>query len=318
MNLLKIRKFPLLLLLPAFLMFFASCESDDVDDMVVADKDRTITEYLGSDSDFSTLSAALERTGLDATLDQENADFTLFAPNNAAFEKMGVDLTSVSNEDLTDILLYHVIQDRRLGVVNLTIENRYFETASSAGPNSNNLSIMLERNNDELMVNGFVSVSSTPNDFKNGVIYEMNDVLSLPTIADIAVNDKNLGRLESALTTASGDLVGLLSGADVYTVFAPIDDGFEDIEDVVDALDADQLANVLSYHVVSGNVLSNDLEDDQTVMTLNGEEITIDIDLGIIRIEDQDNEKALVRISDIQTTNGVVHIISKVLLPSDL
>lgn len=318
MNLLKFKRFPLLLLLPAFLMFFASCESDDVDDMVTADRDRTITEYLGSDKDFSTLNAALERTGLNTTLDSESDNFTLFAPNNAAFEKLGVDLATISDEDLTDILLYHVIQDRAIGVVNLTIENRYFETASSAGPNSNNLSIMLERENDELMVNGLIAVSSTPNDFKNGVIYEMNDVLSLPTIADIAINDKNLGRLETALTSASGDLVDLLSGTDVYTVFAPVDNGFEKIEDVVNALDTDQLANVLSYHVVNGNVLSSDLEDGQMVMTLNGEEVTINVDLGVIRIEFQDGERSLVRLANIQTTNGVVHIINDVLLPNEL
>ena len=78
------------------------------------------------------------------------------------------------------------------------------------------------------------------------------------------------------------------------------------------------MASVLTYHVVEGNFRKDDLEDDQVITTANGETITIDIDLGVVRIEDSTDEKTLVRITDIQTTNGVVHIISEVLMPNEL
>ncbi|MEM8527559.1 MAG: fasciclin domain-containing protein [Bacteroidota bacterium] len=315
MNLLK--KFPAFLFASILAFGFVACESDDVDDMVTADKDKTLTEYISGDSDFSTLSSALERTGLDAVLNDEDADFTLFAPNNAAFTRLGVDLATLSDDDLKDILMYHVIMDDQIRGNDLVFENRYYESASTAGVNGTNLSIMLDREDDQLMVNGIVAVSSTPNDFKNGVIYELNDVLSLPTVADIAINDENLSSLETALTDATGDLVNLLSGTTVYTVFAPINDAFEDDEETLATLNAEQLANILSYHVVAGNVVSDDLEDDQVVATLTGEEITIDIDLGIVRIQDAEGNKTLVNIRDIQTTNGVVHIIDDILMPSE-
>jgi len=315
MNLLK--RISAFLFVSVLAFGFIACESDDVDDMVKSDKDKTLTEYISEDANFSTLSAALERTGLNEVLEDEDADFTLFAPNNAAFTKLGVDLVTLPDEDLKNILMYHVIIDDRIKTNDLIFENRYFESASTAGLNNTNLSIIIDREDDQLMVNSFVAVSSTANDFKNGVIYELNDVLKLPTIADIAINDEKLSSLESALIDASGDLVSLLSGETAYTVFAPINDAFEDDEEILSTLKAEQLANILSYHVVNGSVRADDLTDDQVVTTLNGEEITIDIDLGIIRIEDADGNKTLVNIRDIQTTNGVVHIIDDILMPSE-
>lgn len=315
MNLLK--KLPSLLFLMALSVSFIGCESDDVDDDVKANKDITISEFLSDDDNFNTLRDALDRTNLTSVLDDEDGDFTLFAPNDDAFERMGVDLSTVSNEDLMNILMYHVIQDDRIGLGDLVFENRYYETASAAGPNNNNLSILLERKDDVLRVNGMTAISSTPNDFKNGVIYELSDVLSLPNIVDIVTADDELENLGAALTTASGDLIDLLSGTDVYTVFAPRDEAFDDIEDVTSTLTVDELSDILTYHVLVGNVRFDDLDDDQVITTANGETITIDIDLGILRIEDQDDNKTLVLIRDIQATNGVVYVINDVLMPSE-
>lgn len=315
MNFLK--QLPSLFLLMALSVSFIGCESDDVDDDVKANKDITISEFLSDDDNFNTLSEALSRTNLTSILDDEDGDFTLFAPNDDAFERMGVDLGTISDDDLMDILMYHVIQDDRIGFTDLVFENRYYETAAEAGPDDENLSIMLERKDDVLRVNGMVAVSSTQNDFKNGVIYELNDVLSLPNIVDIVSADDDLENLEASLMTASGDLVNLLSGSDVYTVFAPRDEAFDDIADVTSTLTADELSNVLTYHVLTGNLRFDDFEDDQTVTTANGETITIKADVGVLRLEDQQDNDVLVLIQDIQTTNGVVYVINDVLMPSD-
>lgn len=313
-----LKKLPSLFFMLALSVSFIACESDDVDDDVKANKDITISEFIAGDDNFSMLASALERTDLTSVLDNEDEEYTLFAPNNAAFGKLGVDLSTISDEDLTNILLYHVHAEDRIGLGNLTFENRYFETASKAGPGGEQLSIMLERNDDVLSVNGMMAVSSTPNDFKNGAIYELNDVLALPNIVSIAAADSELSSLVDALTSASGDLDELLSGTDVFTVFAPKNEGFDNISETTSTLTADQLASVLTYHVVEGNFRKDDLEDDQVITTANGETITIDIDLGVVRIEDSTDEKTLVRITDIQTTNGVVHIISEVLMPNEL
>lgn len=313
-----LKQLPSLFFMLALSVSFIACESDDVDDNVKANNDITISAFVADDDNFSTLAAALERTNLTSVLDDEDNNYTLFAPNNAAFDKLGVDLSTISDEELTDILMYHVISDNRVGLGDLTFDFRYFETASTAGPNAEKLSLMLEREDDVLRVNNMVAVSSTPNDFENGAIYELNDVLTLPTIVSVVTADSELDNLANALTTASGDLDELLSGTELYTVFAPIDDAFDAISETTMTLTADELASVLTYHVVEGNIRKDDLEDDQVVTTANGETITIDIDLGIVRIEDSEENKVLVRITDIQTTNGVVHTISEVLMPSEL
>ncbi len=297
---------------------FIACESDDVDDDVKANNDITIGAFIAGDDNFSMLAEALDRTNLTSVLNDGDEEYTLFAPNNAAFEKLGMDLSAISDEDLTNILLYHVHSGDRIGVGNLTFEDRYFETAATAGPNGENLSIMLERDDDVLRVNGMMAVSSTPNDFENGAIYEINDVLTLPTIASIVLADESLSNLGSALTTASGDLDKLLSGTDVFTVFAPRNEAFDDISETTSGLSADELASVLTYHVVPGNIRKDDLSDDQVVTTANGETFIIDIDLGVVRIEDSTGDKTLVFLTDIQTTNGVVHLINDVLMPNEL
>jgi transforming growth factor-beta-induced protein len=313
-----LKQLPSLFFMLALSVSFIACESDDVDDDVKANNDITIGAFIAGDDNFSMLAEALDRTNLTSVLNDGDEEYTLFAPNNAAFEKLGMDLSAISDEDLTNILLYHVHSGDRIGVGNLTFEDRYFETAATAGPNGENLSIMLERDDDVLRVNGMMAVSSTPNDFENGAIYEINDVLTLPTIASIVLADESLSNLGSALTTASGDLDKLLSGTDVFTVFAPRNEAFDDISETTSGLSADELASVLTYHVVPGNIRKDDLSDDQVVTTANGETFIIDIDLGVVRIEDSTGDKTLVFLTDIQTTNGVVHLINDVLMPNEL
>ena len=117
-----------------------------------------------------------------------------------------------------------------------------------------------------------------------------------------------------AAATAAG-LVDTLKGDGPLTVFAPTDEAFAalpegTVENLLKPENKDQLVAVLTYHVVPGKVMSTDLSDDMTATTVQGGDITIDLDNGVM-IND-----ASVVAADIEAGNGVIHVIDKVILPS--
>ena len=132
------------------------------------------------------------------------------------------------------------------------------------------------------------------------------------SVVDIAVSNTDFSILVEAVTKAG--LVEALSATGPFTVFAPTNDAFNalfkqlGVSGIKD-LSAEQLTPILTYHVVSGKVMSTDLSN-TSVATLNGKKISIDISTGV-KINDSKVVKA-----DIQGTNGVVHVIDRVLIPN--
>ena len=132
------------------------------------------------------------------------------------------------------------------------------------------------------------------------------------TVVDIVVNSENHNTLETAVIAAG--LVETLSGDGPFTVFAPTDDAFAALPDgTLDAVlaDNDMLTAILTYHVVGSTALSTDLMDGMAVTTLNGEDVTVTINMDGVFIND-----AQVTTADIAADNGVVHVIDAVLLPA--
>jgi uncharacterized surface protein with fasciclin (FAS1) repeats len=132
------------------------------------------------------------------------------------------------------------------------------------------------------------------------------------TVVDIAVANSDFSILVEAVTKAG--LAGALSAEGPFTVFAPTNDAFKallkqlGVSGIKD-LTAEQLTPILTYHVVAGKVMSTDLSN-TSVATLNGQKIKIDISNGV-KINDSKVTKA-----DISGTNGVVHVIDRVLIPN--
>ena len=137
-------------------------------------------------------------------------------------------------------------------------------------------------------------------------------IMGTNTVVDIIVNSVAHDTLEAAVIAA--ELDDDLSGDGPFTVFAPTDDAFAALPDgTLDTLLADptgELANILLYHVTSGDVKSGDLSDGQTIATLLGKDVEVTIDGGNVYIND-----AMVTVADIDADNGVVHVINAVLLP---
>jgi transforming growth factor-beta-induced protein len=147
----------------------------------------------------------------------------------------------------------------------------------------------------------------------NGVIHVIDKVLLPPTVVGIALNNSAFTTLVSAVVKAG--LAETLSGAGPFTVFAPTNDAFSALFTAlgvsgVDALTAEQLTPILLYHVVAGNNVSSGLMNGN-ITTLQGTNISVNVGKGVVL-----NGNTNVIIADVQGSNGVVHAIDKVLIPS--
>ena len=130
-------------------------------------------------------------------------------------------------------------------------------------------------------------------------------------IVQTAINAGNFTTLATALTEAG--LVDALKGEGPFTVFAPTDEAFKNLpEGALEGLlkDKEALKNVLLYHVVSGKVSSKEVVDLNQATTLNGSDLKIKTDNGKVMIND-----ANVTGADVMASNGIIHVIDKVLLP---
>lgn len=141
-----------------------------------------------------------------------------------------------------------------------------------------------------------------------------DEVMAEPgTIVDVAADAGSFTTLLAAAEAAG--LVETLSGDGPLTVFAPTDDAFVTALDALgltaDELlaDTETLTSILTYHVVSGEVLSTDLSDGLAAETVNGAEITVDLSDGV-----KINEANVVT-ADVKASNGVIHVIDAVLVP---
>lgn len=144
----------------------------------------------------------------------------------------------------------------------------------------------------------------------------------LPNIVELAVGTPDLSTLVFALDQA--DLVETLSGPGPFTVFAPVNSAFEALPDETLAVallpeNVGLLTDVLTYHVVAGAaVFAGDLFNGQVINTVEGSTLTVSIQDGNVRLLDGTDRIINVFATDIEASNGVVHLIDQVLLPPSL
>lgn len=274
---------------------------------------QDIVDIVVGDDRFDILETALTQAGLVATL-QGDGPFTVFAPTDDAFEAAGIDLDNISDEALSQVLLYHVL-GARVAAGDIANGQTYVTTAAT-NDDGDQLSLLIGKDSDGITLNGDTKVTTADVEAENGIIHIIDKVLMPPTVVDLAIdNDETFSELVDKLQNADGDLVTVLSGDGPFTVFAPTDAAFEAIASTTAGLSSAQLASVLTYHVVSGNIRSEDLTA-TSVATVNGEEITLDPSGPTIT--DANGNVVSIVLTDVQGTNGVVHVIDAVLLPENL
>lgn len=284
-----------------------------------------IVSLAKSTTDLSILAEAIEAAQLETTL-RAAGPFTVFAPTNQAFVDLLKDLDLskeqllADKELLTSVLTYHVLASKvestavPLGQPITTVQKGFFKAESTGG----SLKITDGRNRVSTVVTADVSAL-------NGVVHIIDKVL-LPA-------DKNVVQTAIALSQAApaeftilveaveaADLATTLSGAGPFTVFAPTDAAFEALLTELSipnkaALLANTtlLTEVLKYHVVPGLVLKAQVPVGSAITTVQGETFTVDATLAIT---DQRSRKANIVATDVLASNGVIHVIDKVILPS--
>ncbi len=279
----------------------------------------TIVDVAIADGNFTTLVAALEEAELVATLDDENANFTVFAPTDAAFELLGqdtIDALLADNDKLTEVLTYHVLSSE-------VDANAAISAAGTTVETLNGASIGLSLSGEDLLVNT-ATVSMTDIETDNGIIHVIDAVLMPPvimdagnsTIAEVATADPQFSTLVSALNEAN--LVDTLNNPDgSFTVFAPTNAAFAMIDGAtLDALlaEPETLSEVLLQHVVTDSQV-----DAVTAYSLNGTEITTASGATIQIVINAQTDTltiggATVTTANIQTSNGIIHVIDTVIV----
>ncbi|MBO0936993.1 fasciclin domain-containing protein [Fibrella sp. HMF5335] len=292
---------------------------------------KSLVEIVTSDKNFSRLAQAVTRANLTQAL--SGANLTLFAPNNAAFAAAGIDSAAIAKMDpavLGGVLRYHVLStvvrsaDVPVGI------NRETATLNGTAYVSK-----FDFGQPAVAVNG-VRVTLPDIGATNGVMHIIDNVLvpATGTIVDAVKGNPNFTFLLAAVTRAN--LAGALSGAGPLTVFAPTDDAFKTttpyktLADINAATPA-ALAAILQYHVTQGRVfstnfvpeaypvsggivVSSDAKKPGKIPTLGGKAIDVSGDLRLTGLGNGTDAATITR-ANILTTNGVVHVIDRVLLP---
>lgn len=310
------------ILMALVIAIFALTSCSDDDNNVVAPS-NTIADFVAANSDYSSLGAALDRANLTGVL-SGTTEYTVFAPNNAAFDAYlsangFANLEAVPVDALRQVLLNHVI----VGVnTSSDLSTGYITTLAEEATTGNNINMYVNTSSG-VVLNGSSTVTTANVNVDNGVIHAVNTVIDLPTVVTFATADSTFGILVDALTRESSfTYVSTLStktSPAPFTVFAPTDAAFVDLLAELNVMALDDIATTtleatLNTHVVTGaNVLSSTLTDGMMVNTL-GSNFTINTSGGAT-FTDLNNRTGDIIVTDVQAVNGVIHVVNKVILP---
>ena len=273
--------------------------------------DKNIVQTALAAGQFTTLASLLTKAGLVDTL-STSGPFTVFAPTDAAFAKVPkatLDTLAANPAQLKSVLLYHVVpgQVGAADVVKLTsaktLEGRSVAIKTVDG------SVYIDKG----------KVTTPDVTASNGVIHVIDSVLipkaapaaPAKNIVQTAVAAGQFKTLASLLTKAG--LAGTLQGKGAFTVFAPTDAAFAKVPKATLAAlgkDKARLRAVLLYHVVKGKVTAAQAMKLRSAKTLNGKPLSIRVNGGKVLVGGATVTKA-----DVMASNGVIHVVNKVLIP---
>lgn len=283
---------------------------------------------------FTALLAAAEKAGLSATLATANANLTVFAPTDAAFTTLSTQLgfanptdmvTALPADALKSILSYHIVSgtktaaDLKAGGASQTTLYRFENKETTLALNtSSGVSIT-----DAVLAKATVTAADVS--ASNGVIHAVDKVLVPPGVLNVVqMAQANPAAFSSVVgAVVKTKLAATLSGTGPFTVFAPTNAAFTAATAVTATLNDAQLTSVLLYHVLPSQVLSSAIPFGTAVQTLNknnlsnapvsAQTITINSNLTIT---DKQDSAAKITATDVRGSNGVIHVIDKVLIPN--
>jgi uncharacterized surface protein with fasciclin (FAS1) repeats len=296
-----------------------------------------IVEIAVSNPHFSSLVAAVVKTGLAGALSNAEANLTVFAPTNEAFKKLPAPFNNAQSiaqitdqkqiDFLKNVLLYHVLGAE---VFSYQIERGRSSAATlKARGTANDNTVYFSKTFGLIRINGQTDIIWANLNASNGVIHVINKVLLPPSanIAQIAIGDANFSSLVAALVKTN--LAGVFTGDGDFTVFAPTNDAFAklpapfnsavNISAITNQGQIDALANILKYHVTGSRYFNWDLgilAKVTTLATAPGNKLTtiLGYNTGWVK-GDANTNFSRTNPGDILATNGVIHVIGDVLLP---
>ncbi len=275
-----------------------------IDSVLLPPKD--IVDIAVEDGRFTTLAAALQAAGLVDTLKGEGP-FTVFAPTDEAFAKLPEGTVEALLADipaLTEILLYHVAEGRQFSADVVKLDK--IPTVQGKSAMISVMDGVAKIDDAQIVITDILAA--------NGVIHVIDSVILPPKdIVETAVADGRFTTLVAAVQAAG--LVDTLKSDGPFTVFAPTDDAFAKlpegtVEELLKPENLESLQNILLYHVVPGSVKAEQVVTLENAETALGPKVSIMVEEGKVFI----NEAEVV-ITDIQTYNGVIHVIDSVILP---
>ncbi|MCH5378322.1 MAG: fasciclin domain-containing protein [Planctomycetes bacterium] len=273
---------------------------------------QDIVDVAVSAGSFETLVAAVQAGDLVDTL-KARGPLTVFAPTDDAFRRLPEGtletlLKPENKEQLVSILTYHVIPGRVSAAEAYGLDN-----ASTV----NGQRLKVSRRDGRLVV-GDANITATDIPCTNGVIHVIDRVL-LPEYGRIPAVAEQAGSFSTLLAAAAAaDLVDVLGSDGPFTVFAPTDDAFGrlpdgKVETLLEDENRNQLVDILKYHVVSGRIYSEQAAAAGRASTLQGQSLETSVTANGLQVND-----ARVVQADLDTANGVIHVIDAVLLPEPM
>ena len=299
----------------------AGCGGDDDDDHMPVATQGNIAE-VAKEKGFNALLAAVSKANIGATLTAPAAQLTVFAPTDKAFEDLArslgyTDATAMVNalpaSALQSILSYHVLATRKPaadlrsgGPTQATTYTYANMPATLAIDAANGVKLT-----DAALTSATVVTADVP--ASNGVVHAIDKVLVPPGVLNI-VQMAQVNPIFGSLVTAvvAADLQGTLAGAGPFTVFAPTNAAFEAAPQ---NLRVPQLRTVLTYHVLNGQVLSAQIPFGTPVPTVAGQTIAFTAGTPPTILDTTAIAAKLVAV-DVRASNGVIHVIDKVLIPA--
>ena len=274
------------------------------------DTPNDIPRTASCTGNHASLVSAVVQAELLETL-QGDGPFTVFAPTDQAFADAGIDLAALDTPEgkaaLSDILLYHVV-GASVPAANVT------DCMSATTVNGHPLSFTV---GDTVMVNG-ATVTATDVPTSNGIIHVIDKVLTPTATPNDIPRTAQCTTIHDTLVAAvvQAELLETLQGDGPFTVFAPTDQAFADAGIDLAALDTPEgkaaLSDILLYHVVGANVPAANVTECMTADAVNGQPLAFTVGDGVM-VND-----ANVTLADVATSNGVIHVIDKVLTPTDV
>lgn len=298
------------ILFSLLILSFIACEEEP-------EPGETMYDSIAALANTSSFIAAIDRLEFDDDFRSGQA-ITVFVPTNSAFDNFlsqnnFASLNDVPLEDLRNLIRYHILP---VSVQLPALGNGYYLTASGSGPGNDLLAILVENPGTKARLNKNVQVVNQDLSARGGFFNTIDQVLELPTILSVLRQNDAFEEFSDGMFRAEGLADSLLNNGPyslLLTANTNVEDALDERFGVTDILDLPDLTldSLMRYHIVKGNQRSDDMltaSDFSYETLLEGVEVEIQ-GVDIIKV---DGEADLI-LTDIQTTNGVVHICNALL-----